>query len=144
MHILILNGPNLNLLGSREPETYGSQAFGAYLSTLREQHPAHTITYQQSNYEGYLIDALQEAPAYADGVILNAGGYTHTSISLRDAVQATSLPVIEVHISNILAREAFRATSYLAPVCRGTITGFGLAGYGLAIIALQHYNAPSE
>lgn len=137
MHILIINGPNLNLLGHREPQLYGVQPFTDYLSYLRQQYPADSISYQQSNHEGVLIDVLQDAPTFADGIILNAAGYTHTSIALRDAVKAIATPVVEVHISNILAREGFRAQSYLSAVCEGTITGFGLQGYELALISLR-------
>lgn len=144
MHVLILNGPNLNLLGTREPQHYGKTSFENYLDKLRQKFPSVEITYQQSNHEGVLIDWLQDAPDYADGVIFNAGAYTHTSIALKDAIQAIATPVIEVHISNILAREGFRQTSYLAPVCNGTVTGFGLVGYELALQSIVHHNFPNE
>ena len=133
MQIHILNGPNLNLLGIREPKTYGNEGFEAYLATLRAAFPSAQIHYYQSNIEGALIDKLHEIGFLADGILLNAGGYTHTSVALRDAVAAIATPVVEVHISNIHAREAFRHTSLLAPVCRGSISGFGLRGYELGL-----------
>lgn len=133
MQIHILNGPNLNLLGIREPETYGHEGFEAYLATLRAAFPSVQIHYYQSNIEGALIDKLHEIGFSADGILLNAGGYTHTSVALRDAVAAITTPVVEVHISNIHAREAFRHTSLLAAVCRGSISGFGLRGYELGL-----------
>lgn len=134
MKILILNGPNLNLLGIREPEIYGNEGFEAYLETLRAAFPQHEIAYLQSNHEGELIDAVQRGGV--DAIILNAGGYTHTSVALRDAVAAVQTPVVEVHISNPQAREAFRHVSLLAPVVRGTIAGFGLESYKIAILSL--------
>lgn len=132
MKILILNGPNLNLQGARESAHYGTTSFEEYLPMLRSRLLDHRIDYLQSNHEGELIDALHAAPGRYDGVILNAGGYTHTSVALRDAVAAISTPVIEVHISNVAAREEFRHTSLLTPVCRGLILGFGLESYFLA------------
>ncbi len=135
MKILILNGPNLNLLGVREPSIYGNFPFSDYLEQLRKAYPAIEIDYFQSNAEGALIDKLHEAGFDRDGIILNPGGYTHTSVALRDAVSAIRTPVIEVHISNIAGREDFRRVSLTAPVCRGTITGFGLNSYRLAIEA---------
>ena len=132
MKILILNGPNLNLQGKRESAIYGSLTFEEYLTELRASLPDHEIDYLQSNHEGVLIDALQQAPGRYDGVVLNGGGYTHSSVALRDAVSAIPTPVIEVHISNIAAREEFRHTSLLTPVCRGAILGLGLEGYRLA------------
>ncbi len=132
MKILILNGPNLNLQGQRESAHYGTTSFEEYLPMLRSRLLDHQIDYLQSNHEGELIDALHAAPGHYDGVILNAGGYTHTSVALRDAVAAISTPVVEVHISNIAAREEFRHTSLLTPVCRGLIMGFGLESYYLA------------
>jgi 3-dehydroquinate dehydratase-2 len=135
MEILIINGPNLNLLGRREPGIYGSTDFETYLKTLREAHPDVKIDYFQSNIEGELIDAIQRADGRYDGVLLNAGGYTHTSVALADAVAAISTPVVEVHISCILAREDFRHISLLAPVSRGSIMGFGLDSYRLGLLS---------
>lgn len=133
MHLLIINGPNLNLLGKREPEVYGSQTFEDFMERLRGKFPDHRLDYFQSNAEGALIDKLHEAGFAVDGIILNAGAYTHTSIALADAVRAIPAPVIEVHISNVFARESFRHHSYLAPACRGSIVGLGLRGYELAV-----------
>ncbi len=133
MKILIINGANLNLLGVRQPEIYGCESFEAYLEALRNRYSEHVIDYYQSNIEGELVNALQCADGAYDGVILNAGGYTHTSVVIRDAISAISLPVVEVHISQILAREEFRHISLIAPVAVGTITGFGLESYRLAI-----------
>ncbi len=144
MHILLLNGPNLNLLGNREVEYYGSTNFEEYLPYLKNRFAQTKITYEQTNHEGVLVDRIQEASAYSNGIVLNAGAYTHTSIALRDAISSVKIPVIEVHLSNILARESFRALSYLAPVCSGTITGFGLYSYDLAIQSLIDQSAPSE
>lgn len=136
MKILILNGPNLNLLGRREPGIYGAESFDNYLVELRMQLPDVQMDYVQSNIEGELIDAIQRADGIYDGVVLNAGGYTHTSVALRDAIGGVQVAVVEVHISNIAAREEFRHTSLIAPVCRGSIMGMGLEGYRLAVIAL--------
>lgn len=136
MKILILNGPNLNLLGRREPGIYGAESFDNYLVELRTQLPDVQLDYVQSNIEGELIDAIQRADGIYDGVVLNAGGYTHTSVALRDAISGVQVAVIEVHISNIAAREEFRHTSLIAPVCHGSIMGMGLNGYRLAAIAL--------
>jgi 3-dehydroquinate dehydratase-2 len=133
MRILIVNGPNLNLLGKREPHLYGNQSFESYLSKLSTQYPQLDIAYLQSNHEGELIDALHQEGFSVKGVILNAGAYTHTSLALADAVAAISSPVIEVHISNLYARESFRQHSYPAKNCIGVITGLGLEGYRLAI-----------
>jgi 3-dehydroquinate dehydratase-2 len=133
MNILIINGANLNLLGLRQPEIYGRESFEGYLEALRNRYLGHTIDYYQSNIEGELVDALQRADREYDGVVLNAGGYTHTSVVIRDAIAAISKPVVEVHISQILAREEFRHISLIAPVAVGTITGFGLKSYDLAI-----------
>ncbi|MDR1757114.1 MAG: type II 3-dehydroquinate dehydratase [Culturomica sp.] len=135
MKILILNGPNLNLLGVREPAVYGSLSFPDYLERLRKAYPAVEIDYFQSNAEGELIDKLHEAGFDRDGIVLNPGGYAHTSVALRDAVSAIRTPVIEVHISNIAGREDFRRISLTAPVCRGAITGLGLNSYRLAVEA---------
>ena len=133
MNILIINGANLNLLGVRQPEIYGRESFEDYLEALRARYPEHTIDYYQSNIEGELVDALQRADAKYDGIVLNAGGYTHTSVVLRDAISAIATPVVEVHISQILAREEFRHISLIAPVAAGTITGFGMDSYRLAV-----------
>lgn len=135
--ILILNGPNLNLLGRREPEIYGSGSFEEFLQQLREQYADKVeISYAQSNVEGELVNHLQKAGFGAfDGIVLNAGAYTHTSIALGDCIRAIETPVIEVHISNIHAREPFRHRSLLAAACRGTICGFGLNSYRLAVEA---------
>ncbi len=131
--IIIINGPNLNLLGKRQPEIYGSTSFEVYLSTLRAKYPEIDIEYFQSNHEGHLIDCLHEAGFSEIGVILNAGGYTHTSIALADAVAGIPAPVVEVHISDIYARESFRHHSYLKEVCIHSIIGKGLSGYDEAI-----------
>ena len=133
MELIIINGPNLNLLGKREPEIYGSQGFEAYLDTLKKQFPTCTFHYVQSNIEGELIDALHKFGFSSDGIILNAGAYTHTSVGLGDAIKAIETPVIEVHISNTFAREDFRHTSYLTPHAKGLILGFGLKSYSLAV-----------
>lgn len=133
MNILIINGANLNLLGQRQPEIYGSESFGDILEALRNRYSEHTIDHYQSNIEGELVDALQQADGRYDGVVLNAGGYTHTSVVIRDAIASIGVPVVEVHLSSILAREEFRHTSLLAPVVRGSIMGFGGESYRLAI-----------
>ncbi len=138
MKILILNGPNLNLQGVRDREIYGEGRFEELLEALAAEYSDIAFGYLQSNHEGVLIDAVQQAGADGyDGVVLNAGGYTHTSVALRDAVAAVPTPVVEVHISQILAREEFRHTSLLAPVVAGTVTGFGLDSYRLGIEALR-------
>lgn len=136
MKILILNGPNLNLQGQRDVNIYGGKSFDELLAELHSEFSDVEIEYLQSNIEGELIDALHSAQGRVDGVILNGGGYTHTSVALRDAVSAISTPVVEVHISNIAAREEFRHTSLLTSVCRGAILGFGLESYRLALISL--------
>ena len=133
MKVLIVNGPNLNLLGVREPKIYGKRSFEEYFESLQLEFPGITLHYFQSNHEGEIIDKLHEAGFSYNGIVLNAGGLTHTSISLGDAVAALESPVIEVHISNVFAREAFRHHSYLAPHCVGVISGFGLKGYEMAI-----------
>ena len=131
--IQIINGPNLNLLGKREPSIYGNQGFENYLEVLREVFSECELLYFQSNSEGALIDKIHETGFSADGIVLNAGAYTHTSIALHDAIKAVDTPVIEVHISNVCAREEFRGHSFLSPACKGVITGFGLDSYRLAI-----------
>lgn len=133
MELTIINGPNLNLLGKREPEIYGAQGFETYLETLKEQFPDCTFSYLQSNIEGELIDALHKYGFSGDGIILNAGAYTHTSVGIGDAIKAIETPVIEVHISNTFAREDFRHTSYITPNAKGLILGFGLDVYRLAV-----------
>jgi 3-dehydroquinate dehydratase-2 len=137
MKILMINGPNLNLLGRREQQIYGTTDFETFLETLRAAHPDTGIDYIQSNIEGEIVDAIQNAEKGHDGIVLNAGGYTHTSVAIADAVAAIQTPTVEVHISNILAREDFRRISLIAPVCRGTITGFGLDSYRLGLEALK-------
>lgn len=133
MKILIINGANLNLLGHRQPEIYGRESFEDYLGALRARYSEHTVDYYQSNIEGELVDALQRAEGGYDGVILNAGGYTHTSVVIRDAIASISTPVVEVHISSILSREEFRHQSLIASVAKGTIMGFGMESYRLAM-----------
>ena len=132
---MIINGPNLNLLGKREPEVYGSQTFEDYLAVLQTRYPEVALHYFQSNSEGELIDKIHEIGFTYDGIILNAGGYTHTSVALADAVKAVSTPVVEVHISNTFVREAFRHHSYLSPVVKGRIVGFGMKSYELALLS---------
>lgn len=134
MTLLILNGPNLNLLGTREPETYGRETLDDVAAALREAFPNVDFSFRQSNGEGDLIDVLHAAHAKSfDGVVFNPGGYTHTSVALRDAVAAIDVPVVEVHLSNVHARESFRHTSMIAPVCVGQIAGLGTTGYHLAV-----------
>ncbi|MDR0438327.1 MAG: type II 3-dehydroquinate dehydratase [Bacteroidales bacterium] len=134
--IAIINGPNLNLLGTREPEIYGNQTFEAYFKQLQTKFPNVELTYFQSNVEGEIINKLHEIGFSYDGIILNAAGYTHTSVSIADAVKSITIPVIEVHISNVYAREEFRHKSLIAPNCKGVITGLGLLVYDLAIESL--------
>ena len=133
MKIAILNGPNLNLLGKREPEVYGQQTFENFFQQLQQQYPAVTFSYFQSNVEGELINELQRIGFEVDGIIFNPGGYTHTSVAIGDAVAAIQTPVIEVHISNVHAREEFRRLSYVSPHAKGVIAGLGLQGYELAL-----------
>lgn len=133
MKIVIINGPNLNLLGKREPEIYGSQNFEDYFQQLKKEYPSIELVYFQSNVEGEIINQLHEVGFSANGIILNAGGYTHTSVAIADAISAIKTPVIEVHISNIYTREEFRHTSLTAKNAIGVITGFGLKGYNMAI-----------
>ncbi len=137
MKVLIINGPNLNLLGERETDIYGNMTFDDYLDELQSKFPRHEIGCFQSNIEGELIDKLQEANLEYNVILLNAGAYTHTSVAIADAIKAIDTPVIEVHISNILAREEYRHVSYIAPECVGTITGFGLDSYRLALEYLK-------
>ncbi len=140
MKVQIINGPNLNLLGAREPSVYGDTTFGDYLNDLRANYPAMEIDYFQSNIEGEIINKIQEAGYGRDGIILNAGGYTHTSVAIRDAIKAVPAPVVEVHISNVHAREEFRHHSMLSAVCLGVIAGFGLDSYRLAVEAILSTN----
>lgn len=140
MKITIINGPNLNLLGKREPGVYGNQDFDSYLQTLRQNFPHADLHHVQSNIEGELIDALQQYGFIADGIIFNPGGYTHTSVAIGDAIAAIKAPVIEVHISNVHAREEFRKISHVSAKCRGTISGLGLEGYRLALKWFEQQN----
>ena len=134
--IQIINGPNLNLLGRREPGIYGARSFEDYLKALRQQYPNVQLDYYQSNHEGALIDKLHEVGFEANGIVLNAGAYTHTSVALHDAIRAIEAPVIEVHISNVHQREEFRHKSLISAACKGVICGFGLDSYRLAIEGL--------
>ena len=136
MKILIINGPNLNLLGVREPGIYGSSSFEQYLPQLQAQYPDVDITYFQSNVEGELINKMQEVGFTYDGIVLNAGAYTHTSVALQDCIRSLRCPVIEVHISNVHKREEFRHKSLISCACLGVICGFGLDSYRLAVAAL--------
>lgn len=133
MKIQIINGPNLNLLGKREPETYGNQTFEDYFKQLQSRFPSIELSYYQSNIEGEIINKIHEVGFLIDGIILNAGAYTHTSIAIHDAIAAIKSPVIEVHISNVYAREEFRHKSLITSKCKGLITGFGMEGYALAV-----------
>lgn len=136
MNIAIINGPNLNLLGKRETDIYGSQPFEQYLEGLKQQYPQVSLTYFQSNIEGELIDALQRFGFEMDGLVLNPGGYTHTSVAIGDAIAAIPAPVVEVHISNVHAREDFRKLSHVSGKAAGSIFGLGLKGYELALLYL--------
>ena len=133
MKIIILNGPNLNLLGIREKSIYGNNSFASYYEEIVKYYKNIDFEYYQSNIEGEIVDYLQKVGFSADGIILNAGAYTHTSVAIRDAISAITTPVVEVHISNILTRENFRHESIIGPVCKGTIMGFGLNSYRLAV-----------
>ncbi len=131
--ILIINGPNLNLLGKREPAVYGNQSFEAFFETLKEKFQDVNLQYFQSNHEGAIIDKIHEVGFSFDGIVLNAGAYTHTSIAIADAIRSVTTPVVEVHISNVFKRESFRHHSYLSEACKGCVIGFGLDSYRLAI-----------
>ena len=133
MKLIIINGPNLNLLGIREKKIYGNTSFESYFKILKKKYSKIQLEYYQSNHEGELIEKIQETRFDYDGIIINAGGFTHTSIALRDAISSINLPAVEVHISNIFSREKFRKKSYLSDVCEGIISGLGLIGYDLAI-----------
>lgn len=135
MNVLIINGPNLNLLGKREPEIYGSSSFESFLAELSQKFSSVNIEYFQSNIEGEIIDKIQEKGFSYEGIVLNAGAYTHTSIAISDAIKAITTPVIEVHLSNVFAREKYRHESFLTPVCVGCISGLGLNSYKLALQA---------
>lgn len=137
MKIIIINGPNLNLLGKREKGIYGQRRFEDFLEELKGEFPDIDIAYYQSNVEGELINRLQEVDGKVDGIILNAGGYTHTSVAIADAVKAIDTPVVEVHISNIFAREEYRHKSLIAPGTTGSIVGFGLQSYALALTSFK-------
>ena len=136
MNVQIINGPNLNLLGVREKSIYGDASFETYLTSLKARFPDVTISYYQSNVEGEIINKLHEVGFSYDGIILNAGAYTHTSVGIADAIAGINTPVVEVHISNVYKREDFRHHSYLSPNCKGIIVGFGLDGYRLAVESL--------
>ena len=138
MNIIIINGPNLNLLGKREKDIYGEEKFDSYFKNLQSDYPEVNLQYFQSNNEGVLIDKIHEIGFGYDGIIINAGAFTHTSLAIRDAIAGVESPAIEVHISNIFKRETFRHLSYLAPVCIGSISGFGLDSYRLALDYLVH------
>ena len=131
--ILIINGPNLNLLGKREPGVYGNQSFDEYFEVLKKKYPEAGLEYFQSNHEGAMIDKIHETGFSYDGIVLNAGAYTHTSVAIADAIRAVTTPVVEVHISNIFAREDFRKISHVSARCRGVISGLGMDGYALAV-----------
>ncbi|MBQ9287405.1 MAG: type II 3-dehydroquinate dehydratase [Bacteroidaceae bacterium] len=137
MKILIINGPNINLLGRREPGIYGAHSFDDYFAELKDLYPEEELEYYQSNVEGFLIDKIHEVGFSYDGIILNAGAYTHTSIALQDAIRAVKSPVIEVHISNVHQREEFRHKSMISCACKGVICGFGLDSYRLALEAFR-------
>lgn len=137
MKIQIINGPNLNLTGIREPGVYGNVSFDEYMLRLKTMFPKHTLDYYQTNIEGEIINKLHEVGFSCDGIILNAGGYTHTSVSIGDAVKAIKTPVIEVHMSNIFNRESFRHTSHIAPHAAGSIIGFGLDSYRMAVLHFE-------
>ncbi|MDR1974916.1 MAG: 3-dehydroquinate dehydratase [Bacteroidales bacterium] len=135
--ITIINGPNLNLLGTRETEIYGGRGFDGYLEELRKEFSNYEIIYEQSNIEGEIVSLIQKHSADSKAIILNAGGYTHTSVAIHDAIKAVAIPVIEIHISQVASREEFRHTSIIGAACKGTISGFGLESYRLGIIAVS-------
>jgi 3-dehydroquinate dehydratase-2 len=137
--IQIINGPNLNLLGKREPTVYGSQTFEAYYEELKTLFPDTQLEYFQSNSEGALIDKIHEVGFTFDGIVINAGAYTHTSIAIADAIRSVTVPVIEVHISNVFKREEYRHHSYLSEACKGCIVGFGMDSYRLAVDSILHF-----
>ena len=139
MKVVIINGPNLNLLGTREKSVYGNETFESYFEQLQQRFPDIEFSYYQSNVEGELINKLHEVGFSADGIVFNGGGYTHTSVAISDAIAAINTPVVEVHISNIHAREEFRHLSLITKECAGMITGFGLAGYDLGITYIKTY-----
>jgi 3-dehydroquinate dehydratase-2 len=139
MKILLINGPNLNLLGIREKSIYGNSTFESYFKTLQEKYNAISLEYYQSNIEGELINKIHETGFSYDGIVINAGAYTHTSVAIRDAISGIKAPVVEVHISNILTRENFRHESLIGPVCIGSIMGFGLDSYRLGIEAITEH-----
>ena len=140
MKVLIINGPNLNLLGVREKSIYGDKDFESYFKTLEEKYPSVTLSYFQSNIEGEIIDKLHEVGFEYEGILLNAGGYTHTSIAISDAIAAIKTPVIEIHISNIHGREEFRHVSIISKECKGMIAGLGLEGYDLGVRYFMEYS----
>ena len=144
MKILILNGPNLNLLGRREPSVYGNRSFDEYFQVLQKRYAKHDLEYFQSNSEGEIISKIHQVGFDYDGIVLNAGAYTHTSIAIADAIRAVHTPVVELHISNVYAREEYRPRSMIAPACRGCICGFGLKGYDLAIESFLGDEAASK
>lgn len=135
--IVIINGPNLNLLGKREPEIYGDKTFEVYLEELKKQFPDIQLDYFQSNSEGEIIDKLHQTGFSSDGIVLNAGAYTHTSLAIADAIRSIKTPVVEVHISNIFARETYRRHSFLSEACKGCIVGFGMDSYRLAVTSFR-------
>ena len=135
--IVIINGPNLNLLGKREPEIYGDKTFEVYLEELKKQFPDILLDYFQSNSEGEIIDKLHQTGFSSDGIVLNAGAYTHTSLAIADAIRSIKTPVVEVHISNIFARETYRRHSFLSEACKGCIVGFGMDSYRLAVTSFR-------
>ncbi|MDY0090168.1 MAG: type II 3-dehydroquinate dehydratase [Flavobacteriaceae bacterium] len=135
MNVIIINGPNLNLIGKREPKIYGSESFDTYFNSLQRKYPEINLSYYQSNIEGEIINKLHETGFSYDGIILNAGAYTHTSIGIGDAVKAISTPVVEVHISNTFSRETFRHQSFISPNTKGVIIGFGMKSYELALLS---------